>query len=1264
MWIDATDLVQWADRRESQHLLPEVIRRLVHATVDRPRQISFPSGESVQTGGWDGIVDVPDATSFVPSALSLWELSSEKDVRSKAESDYLKRTSDPLGYDPSSATFVFVTPRRWTKKEEWIHAKKSENQWADVRVYDADDLEQWLELAPTVAAWFAARIGKHTLGCQTIEDFWEEFANSTNPAIPPSLLLGGRAAHVDELIKWLKSGMGTMQVQADSPLEALAFLAAVLEQSQGEEKSLLQSRVVLIRDPEVLRQVAATKHRLLIALDGPGISAAGAAVSQGHQIYLPCGREAPTSTSPNIELKRLLREDFIGALRKAGIPEDRAETLARQTGGSLSALRRRISISPAVSIPTWAEAEHGPSLVAALLANTWDESNQADRDVISRLAATPYEEIAKTLVRWSHTSDAPVRQVGNIWSLQAPVDAWFLLGRFSTKDHLGRLEEVVTTVLGEEDPRFDLAPEDRWLSNIRSKTLSHSHRLRKGLADTLALLSIFGDESKVAGTGRPVDVVNRVVWKLLGESNRVIRWRSVAGLVPILTEAAPEIFLRALEDFLNQNETEVGLLFEEEGLFGTGGPYVNLLWALEGIAWYPELLARVTLVLARLARLDPGGKLSNRPANSLRHIFLVWRPNTGANLEQRLAVIELLLQREPEVGWNLLLGLLPKGHDVSHTTHEPRWRAKASRNPVTRGEYGKGSAAMIELAISAANGNGRRLSELVTDMAGWAPSQRDLLLQKISLFTRSCEDKDQRKAVWDALRSVLHMHRKFQGEKWTLHAEELARLDDLYSSIEPLDSIQKHSWLFDEHWPDVPCPVPESPDEVFRRTDAQVASLRKAAVSEMMNQKGIDGVLALAGNTKIPHVVGRSAAEAISDSATERRILDLALGATEAYLRVFGRAFVSKCVELHGNSWVQQKLREGQAAGWSSGKLADFCLALQNDAITWTYVRELGIEVDRAYWEQCYPYVFGKDLPENLEYAIEKLLAVERFGVALQIAAGHHGSTTTKSLLAILTRNPSKVYAECEAQPGAHLQFDVETLINALESKGEVVEAEIARLEWTYLPLLEHTRRHPLALHRLMAKDPGLFVDAICWAFRAHNGAEGDEDSEALTPEMKQARARLAYDLLESWQVVPGMKENGELDESVLWDWVSRARDLCGKLKRIAICDEKIGSLLAHSPSGPDGVWPHPAVRNLVETLASRHLEEGIDIGLFNSRGVVTKSPNEGGEQERNLASRYRAYADATAMRWPRTSALLRQIGEQYDREAKGEEIRAEQLDL
>lgn len=67
----------------------------------------------------DGIVQVSEGNAFVPDGISAWEISTSENKKSKADEDYDKRSKDPLGLDPSSTSFVFVTLRRWEGKEKW-----------------------------------------------------------------------------------------------------------------------------------------------------------------------------------------------------------------------------------------------------------------------------------------------------------------------------------------------------------------------------------------------------------------------------------------------------------------------------------------------------------------------------------------------------------------------------------------------------------------------------------------------------------------------------------------------------------------------------------------------------------------------------------------------------------------------------------------------------------------------------------------------------------------------------------------------------------------------------------------------------------------------------------------------------------------------------------------------------------------------------------------------------------------------------------------
>ena len=123
---------------------------------------------------------------------------------------------------------------------------------------------------------------------------------------------------------------------------------------------------------------------------------------------------------------------------------------------------------------------------------------------------------------------------------------------------------------------------------------------------------------------------------------------------------------------------------------------------------------------------------------------------------------------------------------------------------------------------------------------------------------------------------------------------------------------------------------------------------------------------------------------------------------------------------------------------------------------------------------------------------------------------------------------------------------------------------------------------------------------------------------------------------------------------------VNCAHELAQANGRGDIADHHIGQVLVHYPSGLDGAWPHEALRDLIEDLGSQEIEEGICSGMYNGRGVVSRSIGEGGAQEKAIAERYISYASILSDNWPRTARLMKKIAGGYEAEARWEDGRAE----
>ena len=124
------------------------------------------------------------------------------------------------------------------------------------------------------------------------------------------------------------------------------------------------------------------------------------------------------------------------------------------------------------------------------------------------------------------------------------------------------------------------------------------------------------------------------------------------------------------------------------------------------------------------------------------------------------------------------------------------------------------------------------------------------------------------------------------------------------------------------------------------------------------------------------------------------------------------------------------------------------------------------------------------------------------------------------------------------------------------------------------------------------------------------------------------------------------------MDAESLSTWVNEACRLCKERSRGDIGDQQIAQVLANPPVGKDGIWPCEPVRDLLDSLASRHVAIGFVIGKSNLRGVTSRSLFAGGQLERSLTDKYLDDSSRVEAKWPFTPQLLRELAAGYGTEA------------
>ena len=72
--ITSTDIARWAETSRARAVLPALLRRLVYSVAPDAKLVDFPGHDAGQRPGWDGRVDAPNNTPWVPDGISGWEL--------------------------------------------------------------------------------------------------------------------------------------------------------------------------------------------------------------------------------------------------------------------------------------------------------------------------------------------------------------------------------------------------------------------------------------------------------------------------------------------------------------------------------------------------------------------------------------------------------------------------------------------------------------------------------------------------------------------------------------------------------------------------------------------------------------------------------------------------------------------------------------------------------------------------------------------------------------------------------------------------------------------------------------------------------------------------------------------------------------------------------------------------------------------------------------------------------------------------------------
>ncbi|MCU0694259.1 MAG: hypothetical protein MUF54_22950 [Polyangiaceae bacterium] len=338
-----------------------------------------------------------------------------------------------------------------------------------------------------------------------------------------------------------------------------------------------------------------------------------------------------------VELAPTSRSKIAQALHAAGLREEEARRLAAGSGGRLTALQRLLGAS---DLPAWTREVPRAPLFAMLLVGQWEPTNSADRKVVELLGADA-SDLDSLCTALQQSAERPISRKEHAFKWSSPQAIWRELARGLSDSLLNQFETAVVQVLGTDDPRFELDPEERFAAALTGETIPYSAALRVGLAESLVRLAVSDDElRKTFGIYKGSRVACGILARLLRTDWKA--WASLSDVLPILVEACPSVFLDRLDESLSAGDNGAAHLLVQESSFG-GSPHTGLLWSVEKLAWSDDHVGHVVDVLASLAETDRNNEkasVANRPIASLHNVLHPRHPQSKTTVERRLALLE------------------------------------------------------------------------------------------------------------------------------------------------------------------------------------------------------------------------------------------------------------------------------------------------------------------------------------------------------------------------------------------------------------------------------------------------------------------------------------------------------------------------------------------------------------------------------------------------------------------------------------------------
>lgn len=1228
---------QWPEKqkRECENNAPLLLRKLIlescHGQISN---LDIPYGDAVAYSGFDGNLFLNNPFYFLPDGEIFFEIGTDKNIKSKAENDYNEAKKKSKDIDHKNCTFAFFTPRLFNNAKEWAIEKRKEKYWKDVIVINATKIEFWLSLCPITSFWLAVeqKLVFGSSGHEILSTFWDRTFTKRNLSILPELHIGSRSSQKEELLSNLKMS-SIIAIKSSSMIESLAFyIASIRSEAVNEYESIS----LIVTDQNIIKDSAVLQGKLIFVCLFYDISIFNLAEKNGHKIIFPTDHFTDTTQLVSIKLPRIEQRVFHSSLEKSGFTYDKAKQLAIKSNREVAPF---LYITGFITLGfEWNETSSLQFLIPAIITGSWDESKDGDRAAIEILAKCDYNTYISSINIFITCANAPLAKAGTLYKFKFQHLALDLCLSKKIAFDFEAIETISVLLYSERNPVLELKPLERPWADIRGIKHVYSQDLSTGLLNSLTHIAL----SKIESNGiNCQNFVNRIIGNIL-ETEDINTWRSFSNMLQKFAEAAPDIFIQTIKSKLESNSPVIKAMFHEEtNIFFPKSYHTELLWALESLAWFQAYFEESCYCLFLLAKVDPGGSISNRPINSLKAIFCTTNPHTRVNEIDRIIVLKRIYENAPQQVFKIILSII-----------ENDWLSNINASFEFRENYDDKLSGNMEAYISLAiefllQFNTFSDEELISICnASFAQLPRKLRIQLLDIivdnFNKS-KNKDE-----------LH---NFLGSKITQY--------EILNDSEHLNSneLKPYIMLFKQQRKNYPLTeikaafANENPYFIFnkKRKDqkdigyTEVSLIQRFEILKKFKKDyGFQLLLKLVDKVEAKQIFGFVLANLIIRVPEIDLAINYFLSKESRFIAVNG--FACRKVQVHGEEWILNKYKKLSSR---SLPLIQLLIPLKATKNLWSFIESLGVLESKKYWLNIDPWFWDLE-GQDIEFGVNKLNEVGRGAAAFHILRQVAKKLSSKLIIYLLHEvGVGRIVLDQKIN-----KHDIISIFEELYQKEfEGLEDEMLNIEVLWFDAFDLIdNEYPRVLLKKLSTEPAFIMDFIIWAFIPEDSFQGQYSIE------NEARAS------KSWKILYYLKMNTYLENPIdqniesFKNYFQNLRSLAKVNKRIKSTDNILGKIIGSILI--DENWPPNYICELIEQTNSEEFIQSFEITLKNGRKGFRYTFGSGVDRNNERAIYFKSIANKIRFKYPKVAKSLDRIEESFKHSASFWADRNEENDL